>query len=237
MATANAGVISCDVIKFQTKLIFYAASPGLGLGSELGVFDSDTAEYVVLEKFPDKIIAQISFSETGFPSSSQTGFSSIKDPKLLYVTIPDSNIPYQIGELWVADIEIEAVHQSDFKIAHHNTQFLAEIDGGHGYAAKWSPDNAAIAFIQRENPDDINADHIASALHSNIYLVDITSKQISQLTDFEATLVYDIAWSPQGDSLAFTANDSIWVSHLNGEYARHTDAAVIARHPVWLSSP
>jgi len=167
--------------------------------------------------------------------------------------MPDSNIPFTIGELWLADAAAAPIALLD-----------AQVDAGHGYPPAWSPDGQTIAYIRRENPDSVVADHRADALHSNIYQIEIAAvaAAISQaaspvmdaqatpmpatlapmvaatpLTQFEASLVYDMVWSPDGSQLAFTANDAILTLTPGEEAMQVSPANTVARHPVWTVSP
>ena len=83
-------------------------------------------------------------------------------------------------------------------------KFLADVDAGHGYAANWSPDGTKIAFVVRENPDDETADRSSESLISNIYVVDVASGAISQVTNFTEGRAETPHWSPSGNILAFT---------------------------------
>ena len=87
----------------------------------------------------------------------------------------------------------------------------------------WSPNGEQIAYI-------LMAD-------SNIYQVEIATGEKTQLTSFDQTMVYDIAWSPYGRQLAFTAQDGIWVVEPGQAPIRVSPPATVARHPVWLVEP
>ncbi|MCZ7665750.1 MAG: DPP IV N-terminal domain-containing protein [Chloroflexi bacterium] len=78
------------------------------------------------------------------------------------------------------------------------------------------------------------ADQQANALHSNIYQANAATKTITQLTHFEESMVYDIAWSPDGQQLAFTAQDAIWVIESGQKPAQVSPTGAVARHPTWL---
>jgi Tol biopolymer transport system component len=84
-------------------------------------------------------------------------------------------------------------------------RFLAHVDAGHGYAANWSPDGKRIAFVMRENPEDEIADQSADALISNIYIVDVLTGNLSQITHFTDGPAETPFWSADGNFLAFNA--------------------------------
>jgi Tol biopolymer transport system component len=80
---------------------------------------------------------------------------------------------------------------------------LADADAGHGYSAKWSPDGRRIAFVGRENPDDEGANQLSSALISNVYVIDVQSRVLTQVTHLENGRAETPSWSPEGNTLAF----------------------------------
>lgn len=188
--------------------VVYAASRGLGLGSELGTLTLATDRRLVRQQFPQQVVAYPNWS----PDGSQ----------MVYILMADSNIPFTVGELWLAD----AVGQP--------VQRLDDIDAGRGYAPVWTPDGQHLVYVRRENPESRRANYDPLALHSNLYQVSIRTRQVTPLTHFEESLVYDAVWSPAGDQLAFTANDAVWVLE-PGQSPLQVSPPGLARHPVWLS--
>lgn len=190
--------------------ITYVASDGLGFGSEIGVYTLSTDSFVVQQEFPNQVVATPRWSPDG--------------KQLSYVLMPDNNIPYKVGELWLANANAQPINQ------------LAPIDAGHGYPPVWSPDSRVIFYIHRENPDDNSADYHPASLNSNIYQVDSATGDITQVTAFEKNLVTDIVLSPKGDQITFSANDAVWLL-TPGETPIQLSQSGIARHPAWINTP
>lgn len=155
----------------------FTFSRGLGQGSEIWLArrGGKTADPLYSDRFH-----YISFARYS-PDGGQIAF----------VKIPDTQTPFTVGELWVMDSD------------GANPRKLAEADAGHGYAANWSPDGRQIALVLRENPDEERADQSIEALHSNIYIVDVQTGALRQITHLETGRTEAPFWSPDGNTLAF----------------------------------
>ncbi|MGZ9165299.1 MAG: TolB family protein [Anaerolineales bacterium] len=156
----------------------FTFSRGLGQGSELWLAKQDGR--IVQQLYADQS-NYISFAHWS-PDGSQ----------ITFIKIPDTQTPFTVGELWVMNAD------------GSHARKLADADAGHGYAANWSPDAKKIAFVRRENPEDKNADQSSEALLSNIYVVDVESGTLKQVTSFDNGRVETPFWSPDGNTLAFT---------------------------------
>lgn len=189
--------------------LHYVADNGLGFGTDRGIFDLAKNQPVMIEEFPRHVIGTPRWS----PDGSQ----------LAYIRMPDSNIPFTIGELWLADENGRAV------------TLLGEADAGHGYAPVWSPDGQSLLFVQRENTESALADNIVNELHSNLYLADIKTGSVTPITTFKESLVNAPAWAADGKRFAFAANDAIWMVETAGsEPVQISPLGSTARFPVWL---
>jgi Tol biopolymer transport system component len=155
----------------------FTFSRGLGQGSELWLAKRDGN--AVQQLFADPL-NYISFARYS-PKASQ----------IVFLKIPDTQTPFTVGELWLMNADGSSAHK------------LADADAGHGYAANWSPDGKRIAFVVRENPEEQNADQSSEALISNIYIVDVQSGELTQVTHLETGRVETPFWSPYGNTLAF----------------------------------
>jgi hypothetical protein len=155
----------------------FTFSRGLGQGSEISLAKREGETVELLYADPLHYISFARFS----PDGSQIAF----------IKIPDTQTPFTVGELWMIDSD------------GANPRKLADADAGHGYAANWSPDGRRIAFVRRENPDEERADQTSSALLSNIYVVEVQTGTLTQITHFELGRTETPFWSPDGNTLAF----------------------------------
>jgi Tol biopolymer transport system component len=155
----------------------FTFSRGFGFGSETWLTQDDGRTTRLLLADPLNYLSFLRWS----PDGTQAAF----------IKIPDSQIPFTVGELWVVNADGSAPRK------------IAESDAGHGYAANWSPDGARLAFVVRSNPDDPAADVAEGALISNIAVVDLVSGKISQVTHFVQGRAGTPAWSPDGNTLSF----------------------------------
>lgn len=194
----------------DSQSIVYASTTGLGFGSELGILNLSDGNLVLWQQLQDQVFA--------FPRWSPDG------TQLTYILIPDNNTPYTVGELWLADVNGKPL------------MLLDEVDAGHGYSPIWNPDSNALVYIRRENPASLQADYRAEALHSNLYQINLETYEITPLTQFTNTLVYDAVWSPDGSQLTFTAADTIWLLEPNHAPIQISSSG-ISRHSTWISLP
>ncbi|NUM48002.1 MAG: PD40 domain-containing protein [Anaerolineales bacterium] len=192
--------------------IIYSLTWGLGYGSQTWIADIDGQNaHLVLDE-PDHIIAFANWSPTG--------------DKIAYLRWVDTNIPFTVGELWVMS-------------AHgQNPTMLSTADAGHGYAPAWSPDGSRIAFVRRENGEDVLADQNAARLQSNIFLADITTGTVSAITSFKGALTEAPVWSPDGEFISFNSTGGgtmdIWVYEVQNNDLLQITQGINAWFPIWL---
>jgi len=156
-----------------------------------------------------------------YPRWSPTGEA------IAYIRMPDSNVPFTVGELVLTDGN------------GRNGRTVALADAGHGYPPLWSPDGRQVAFMVRENTEDDAADIAAPYLESNIYLVDVATGSVRAVTRFDGALTEAPAWSPDGAWLAFSTDaggmPDVWLVEIaSGEIYQVTHGAD-ARYPAWVA--
>ncbi len=96
-------------------------------------------------------------------------------------------------------------------------------------APAWSPDGSKIAFSVIEDFE-----------HSEIYVIDISGDNLTQLTSIGGYNYYP-AWSPDGSQIAFVSNShdesgyyDIYVMDANGDnHIRLTESGYNSQHPEW----
>jgi Tol biopolymer transport system component len=194
------------------KRMIYSLTRGLGYGGETWIAGTNgqNAKRVLVD--PTHITAFARWS----PSGNQ----------IAYIVMPDSNIPFTVGDLWIMDA------------VGNNSVLLGEVDTGHGYPPVWSPDGSQIAFVGRENRNDKKADHLADRLISNIYTVNVKDRTVSAVTQFTDALTESPVWSPDGELLAFSTNAGgsagVWVFGAEDKTLRRMTFGISALHPAWL---
>ena len=161
----------------------FTFSRGLGQGSELWLAKRGGKVVELLFEDPFNYLSFARYSPDG--------------RQIAFIKIPDTETPFTVGELWV--IPSTAAQGSDGA----NLRKVADADAGHGFAANWSPDGTRIAFVKRENPDDEHADQSSEALIGNVYIVDMQSGALTQITHLEDGRAETPFWSPDGNTLAF----------------------------------
>jgi len=203
------------------RRVLYATTQGLGFGSEVWLMDRNGRNKEQIIHDPAHVIA--------YPRWSPTGEA------IAYIRIPDSNVPFTIGELVLADGN------------GRNERVVAPTDAGHGSPPVWSPDGKQVAFVVRENPEDRAADIAAPYLESNIYLADAVSGGVRAVTRFEGALTEAPAWSPDGAWLAFSTDPAagsgqaaggaadVWLVEVAGGEVQQVTHDANARCPVWLA--
>ena len=195
------------------KRVLYTVSRGLGFGSEVWLMDRNGRNREQIINAPAHIIA--------YPRWSPKGDA------IAYIRMPDSNVPFTVGELVLADGN------------GRNERVIGPTDAGHGYPPVWSQDGRQVAFVVRENVEDRRADVEAPALESNIYIADVATGEARSLTRFAGTLTEAPAWSADGAWLAFSTNaggvPDIWLAEVTTGEVQQVTQNVNARCPIWVS--
>jgi len=197
------------------KQMVYSTTIGLGYGSETWVSDIDGDNAMQIHHSPNSLILFATWS----PNQKQ----------IAYIEIPDTNIPFEVGELWVIDSD------------GSNPTFLSKADGGHGYQLSWSSNGKRIAFVGRENPSDSGANFEDDRLVSEIYIVDVSNGKIQKVSNFSRK-TGSPSWSHDGKFIIFETkkdakSNEIWVYNTETNSLDLADASSNGSLPVWLVSP
>lgn len=165
--------------------IVYSTSGGLGLGSDTWLMNSNGGNQQHL------------FHLAGGAQSIAGLFAWSPDgTEIAYERISDSPVPFLPAGLWVMNT------------IGSGQRLLAQADGGHGYSPVWSPDGTRIAFVERTNLADQQADNSAQALQCGIAVADVASGQSWLVASPQQThmqININPSWAASSASITFTS--------------------------------
>jgi len=165
--------------------IIYSTSEGLGLGSDAWMMNSDGSRITHLFTMPGgarSIAGMFAWSPDG--------------TQIAYERLSDSPTPFLPAGLWL--MNTSGMQQ----------RYLADTDGGHGFALSWSPVSRRIAYVLRTNVGDRSANFSAQALQSAIAVVDIStghSWTVASQAQTGKQISSNAVWTADGNKLTFAA--------------------------------
>jgi len=165
--------------------IVYSTSQGLGMGSDTWMMNGDGSHVTHL------------FSKPGGARSIAGMFAWSPDgTSIAYERLSDSSTPFLPAGLWL--MNTNGLQQ----------RYLADTDGGHGFALSWSPDGRRIAYVLRTNTGDRPADFSAQSLQSAIAVVDVSTGRswvVASQVQTGKQISANPLWTANGSKLTFTA--------------------------------
>ncbi len=134
---------------------------------------------------------------------------------IAYELLSDSPTPFLPAGLWIMNSSGGA------------RRYLAQVDGGHGFAPVWSPDSREIAYVQRTNYGSRQADLSAQSLQSAIAVVDVRAGRswiVAAPAQTGMQINANPQWSANGATITFTAFNAI--NRVIGGTPRYWSASV-----------
>ncbi len=165
--------------------IIYSTSTGLGAGSDIwtmSIHGRNSTHLLSLSNTTPGIAGLFAWSPNG--------------QSIAYESLVDSPTPFLPAGVWIMNRQ------------GRDRRFLAQADGGHGFALSWSPDSTKIAFVARANPGESMADQSTQSLKSAIEVVNVDSGHTWTAASSVQTGVQINAspvWSADSSRITFTA--------------------------------
>lgn len=169
------------------QAIAYALSNCYRCGSEIWSISLDGAEQKLLYKEPDWRVENVRWS----PEGTHVAFTRWRESEAQEFTIGETHTILAVGELWVMDPRRDTRH------------LLSPVMTGYykRFTPVWSPDGRSIAFIGEESQSGRQANEPSF----NVYIADVSTREVRQLTHFQNTQVLEPIFSPDGSMVAFVA--------------------------------
>ena len=105
--------------------------------------------------------------------------------------------------------------------------YSANTYGAGGF--KWSPDGQRVAIIARRTLVDGN---LLSGGQTALFTIKADGTDLIQITDSGLDAGYDVAWSPGGQWLAFSARPRIWVTDM---FTSAEEARAMIEYKIYVS--
>lgn len=127
------------------------------------------------------------------------------------------------GPLWVMEVQT-------------GKQWQLSLEGVFDSFPTWSPQGDQILVVRRENMEDRSADFDLNRLVSNLWVVEVSSREWRPLTPFKGQGAWSPVWTPDGSAVVFMASvggqPNAWLIHADGSGLTQltTDSPMMPRH-------
>lgn len=218
LAMPSAFVVDATVSP-DGKTILYSTTEGIGTGSTIWSIDSNGENQRRLLQLDDEaqsIAGQFTWSPDG--------------RSVAYQRLTDSPTPFLAAGIWVMDSQGGQQH------------YLAQGDGGHGFAMNWSPDGRSLAYVARTNLQENLANLRLQSLKSAVEIVNVSTGQKHMLAGPVQTgmqINVNPKWDADGSHITFTAFNPLnpAIGGTPGYWSAEVNSSGISPSATRLTSP